>query len=92
MENNNIIRITDENGNSIELEVIAEIHNEDKNIDYVIYTDNIKDENGDLKYLASEIVYDENNNIKLKEVEDKELMDEIAAEIDRLTVNIDREN
>ena len=86
MIENDILRITDDNGNSIELEIIAEIHNDDNNQNYVIYTDNIKDENGDLKYFASEIVNDE-NGVKLEEIKDKELMNELALEIDKLTGN-----
>ena len=76
------LELIDEHGNSIDLDVISYIKNENTGINYIVYTDNIKDKNGEDIYYASELVQD-GDFYKLKEIDDKELVNEILSEIDK---------
>lgn len=57
---NNVFTVKDENGNSIECEILLTFESPETNKNYIVYTDNTKDEVGALKVYAN--VYDKNGN------------------------------
>ena len=58
MEKDNIFTIIDKNGNEIECEVLFTFESEETKKNYIVYTDNSSDEEGNIKVFAS--VYDPN--------------------------------
>ena len=70
MEKEEILKITDSNGNTIEYEVITafSLPKEEKNI--VVYTDNTKNEDGTLNVFAS--IYYPGEEPKLENIEKEE--------------------
>ena len=67
--NDNILRLTDDLGNTKEYEILMTLKMEETNKNYIIYTDNTKD-NEDLNIYAS--IYNPDNN-ELEEIKtDKE--------------------
>jgi uncharacterized protein YrzB (UPF0473 family) len=64
-----VINIEREDGTSVEYQVLYSFHSEEYNRDYVFYTDEVEDDNGDIEILLS--WYDEKNN-ELVEIEDDE--------------------
>ena len=71
MEENMMFQLTDEEGNSVECEVILTYKSEEIDKLIVIYTDNNSDEDGNLKIYAA--CCDENNPEELLPIEDKYL-------------------
>ena len=66
--NNNVFSIRDEAGNVIECEVLFTFSSPETNKDYIVYTDNTKDENGNVEVYAS--IYDPNDpHSKLEAIE-----------------------
>lgn len=64
----------------INCDIISVFKDENTNIDYVIYTDNIEDENGEKNIYASRyITY--GNDMKLLEIEKEEEWDMIEKKI-----------
>ena len=57
---NNVFTVKDENGNSIECEILFTFESPETNKNYIVYTDNTKDEVGALKVYAN--IYDKNGN------------------------------
>lgn len=55
-ENKNVFTMTNENGESIECEVILTIDSDEYKKSYVVYTDHSMDDNGNIKTYAS--IYD----------------------------------
>ena len=51
-------KITDENGKDVECEVLFTFESEETNKNYLVYTDNTTDENGNIKVYAS--IFDPN--------------------------------
>ena len=70
MEKEEILKITDSNGNTMEYEVITafSLPKEEKNI--VVYTDNTKNEDGTLNVFAS--IYYPGEELKLENIEKEE--------------------
>ena len=67
--NDNILKLTDDLGNTKEYEILMTLKMEETNKNYIIYTDNTKD-NEDLNIYAS--IYNPDNN-ELEEIKtDKE--------------------
>ena len=58
-----IIKVVDENGKEIECEIITTFKDENSDINYIVYTDGTKDEEGDLEIYASRFVLEDNNFI-----------------------------
>jgi len=52
-----------ENGKEIECEIITTFKDENSDINYIVYTDGTKDEEGDLEIYASRFVLEDNNFI-----------------------------
>lgn len=80
---NKIIKVTDEQGNLREAEIILSFKNNEK--DYVIYTFNDKDENDSI-ILHSSIVKEENDEVSFERMSDdewtmvKEIMNKIVKD------------
>lgn len=68
----NSFSIIDENGNEVVYDVLFTFESDETHKNYIVYTDNTKDENGNIQVYAS-IYEPENPNSKLEEIEtDKE--------------------
>ena len=66
----NILRLTDDLGNTKEYEILMTLKMEETGKNYIIYTDNTKDNDGNLNIYAS--IYNPDNN-ELEEIKtDKE--------------------
>ena len=77
--------ITNEEGKEITCEVLFTFDSEETGKNYIVYTDNTKDEEGNIKVYAS--IYDPNDTTKLEPITtDKEwkiiqiVLDEVMAE------------
>lgn len=77
--------IFDENGNAVECEVLFTFDSEETGKNYIVYTDNTKDEEGNTKVYAS--IYHPEDTTKLDPItSDKEwkiismVLDEVMAE------------
>ena len=77
MDNNGKISITDMDGNNILCDVLFTFDSNDTNKSYIVYTDNTKDELGNIKVYANE--YDPNN--------DNGILDSIETEEEWGTIN-----
>ncbi len=75
--------IEDAFGQRVILNCLSLIKDEDHNQDYIIYTDNTTDEEGELRIYVSEIIKTE-DGVTLEEVEDYEKIDLISKEMDKL--------
>ncbi len=86
MEEKEIIKVTDENGNVKELEVVHcfELKSTGKN--YVVYTDNVEVEDGKVIVSVSEIVESE-DTVELKAVEDEAVVKEITEVLKELSLD-----
>ena len=75
MKDNNLI-LKDENGNKHEYRILIDVEDTNKKLNYVIYTDENKDKNGNVICYASTYVLSDKGNItKLKPVSKKEEFD-----------------
>ena len=73
---NNYITLKDKKGNKKEYRILLNIEETTNNVNYVIYTDDTKNANGEVKAYASTYVLSEKGNMtKLKPVEMKEEFD-----------------
>lgn len=70
MENKKFLEITDKNGNIVKYEILSAFLNADTEKNYIIYTDNTKDEQENLNIYAS--IYYPNDNSKLDKIETDE--------------------
>lgn len=77
--------ITNEEGKEITCEILFTFDSEETGKNYIVYTDNTKDEEGNIKVYAS--IYDPNDTTKLEPITtDKEwkiiqiVLDEVMAE------------
>lgn len=80
--------ITNEEGKEITCEVLFTFDSEETGKNYIVYTDNTKDEEGNIKVYAS--IYDPNDTTKLEPITtDKEwkiiqiVLDEVMAEAEK---------
>ena len=58
MEKNNKFNVIDKDGNEIECEVLFTFESEETKKNYIVYTDNTKDNKGNIRVFAS--IYDPN--------------------------------
>ena len=66
--NKNTFTLIDEKGNEVEYDVLFTFESEETNKNYIVYTDNTKDETGNIEVYAS--IYDpEDPNSKLEAIE-----------------------
>ena len=85
MEGKETLRITDENGVEKEVEVLSYFKLKSNDKDYLIYTENEEDDNGNVLTYTSEVVGD-GDTIELRGIEDPEVLKEIK-EIILETIN-----
>jgi len=82
MEEKKILKIIDEKGKEIEYEVLIAFKWTKTNKNYIVYTDNTNNDNGDLNVFAA--IYYPNNNFKLDSIESDEEWDEIDRRLKEL--------
>jgi uncharacterized protein YrzB (UPF0473 family) len=58
MNKENTFKVVDQNGNTIEFEILFTFESDETNKNYMVYTDNTKDENGNVRVYASVFVPD----------------------------------
>ncbi len=81
--NNSVFTVKDENGNSIECEVLFTFESEETKKNYIVYTDNQKEESGALKVYAN--IYDKNGtNKNLMPIETEEEWNTIESILAKL--------
>ncbi len=67
MEEKNTIKVYDEKGNEVICDILFTFESEETNKNYIVYTDNTKDENGKVKVYAS--IYDpKDEKMKLEDI------------------------
>lgn len=79
MEGKETLNIIDENGVEKEVEVLSYFKLKSNNKDYLIYTENKEDENGNIITYTSEVVNNDENGVELKGIEDPEVLEEIKS-------------
>ena len=84
MEENKTIKIFDENGVEKEVEVIPYFTLTMNNKDYLIYTENKEDANGNVEVYTSEVVRKEDNTTELLGIDD----DNVWSEIKKVMIEI----
>lgn len=82
MDNQKNLKLIDENGKETEYEILIAFKWIKTNKNYLVYTDNTNDENGNLNIYAS--VYYPNDNSKLDPIESDEEWDEIEKRLKNL--------
>lgn len=70
-ENMHIV-VQNEDGEELDCEVIMYYKCLDNGIDYVFYTDNMEDENGELSFYASRFLGIDNDQIQIGDIETEE--------------------
>ena len=85
---NNYLKLKDKNGKSKEYRIILDVENTSSNLNYVIYTDDKKDKNGNIiAYASSYILSDKGNMTKLKALETEEEYDLLSNILSSLETN-----
>ena len=82
MEEKKILKIIDENGKEIEYEILIAFYWTKTNKNYIVYTDNTKDENGSLNVYAA--IYYPQDSSKLDPIETDEEWDQIDIRLKKL--------
>lgn len=80
---NEFITIIDENGYEKQVEVIHYFTLESDGNDYIVYTDNIEDENGNILIYTSQVI-EHDDRVELKGIDSKEVIDEIMGLLSEL--------
>ena len=83
-EKNKTIKIFDENGVEKEVEVIAYFTLTMNNKDYLIYTENKEDTNGNIEVYTSEVIHKDDNTTELLGIDD----DNVWTEIKKVMIEI----
>lgn len=76
-EEKDLITIIDENGVEKKVEIITEFSLDMNGKDYVIYTENKKDEAGNIEIYTSEVVEKDDETVELRGIDDDEAWKEI---------------
>ena len=82
MEENNILKLIDNEGNILEYEIILVFKWLKTNKNYLVYTDNNKNEDGKLNIYAA--IFDPSDDTKFEGVETEEEWNEIEARLKKL--------
>lgn len=70
---NNFLSLKDKNGNKKEYRILLNVKSSNSKKNYIIYTDEEKNENGDIKaYVSSYILSSKGNMTQLKSVTEKD--------------------
>ena len=84
----NYLTLKDKSGKKKDYRILLDIENTNKNVNYVIYTEDKKDSNGSIKCYASTYVLSEKGNMtKLKPVVENEDFDFIERILSSLENN-----
>lgn len=86
MNEKKILKLTDEIGREIEYEILIAFKWTKTNKNYIVYTDNTNDENGNLNVFAS--IYYPNDNTKLDSIETDEEWYEIDRRIQKYSKDV----
>lgn len=93
MEEKMTFTVTDEEGNNIECEALFTFESEETGKNYIAYTDNTEDEEGNVKVYASIYTPDEENTM-LKPIESEKewkiietILNELQAEAENMEEN-----
>ncbi len=70
MEDKEILKLTDDLGNTKEYEILTTFKMQANNKNYIVYTDNTKDEEGKLNIYAG--IFNPDNATKLDDIESEE--------------------
>lgn len=76
-EEKEFITIIDENGEKKEVEVIHYFTLDMNNLDYIVYTDNKEDADGNVLIYTSEVV-EKDDKVELKGIEDQDVLKAIT--------------
>ena len=68
MNKENTFKVVDQNGNTIEFEILFTFESDETHKNYMVYTDNTKDETGNIEVYAS-IYHPEDGNGRLEAIE-----------------------
>lgn len=83
MENNNKFTVLNKEGKKVECEVLFTFESEETNKNYIVYTDNTKDDKGNVRVFAS--IYDPNSeNGELLPIETDKEWNIVEAIIDSI--------
>lgn len=77
MEEKQMLKITDETGVEKEVEVLSYFTLNSNGKKYLIYTENVTDESGNVEIYTSEVIEKEDDSIELYGVEDENVWNEI---------------
>ena len=84
----NYLTLKDKNGKKKEYSILLDIEDTTKGVNYVIYTDDKKNSDGDVRAFAATYVLSEKGNMtKLKPVENEDEFDFIEKVLDSLETN-----
>ena len=85
MEDKNKFTVIDENGEEVTCEILFTFNSEETHKDYMVYTDNTTDDDGNIKVYAS--IYDpekEDQNLQPIETDEEwEMIENILAEVQK---------
>ena len=77
MEEKQMINVVNEQGEEVEVEVVAYFTLNSNNKKYLIYTENKEDEAGNVEVYTSEVIENEDGTITLEGIDDEETWVEI---------------
>ena len=83
MEGKETLNVIDENGVEKEVEVLSYFTLKSNGKDYLIYTENQEDTNGNVYTYTSEVI-ENNESVVLKGIEDQSVLDEIKSIISEI--------
>lgn len=86
MEEKEMITIIDENGEKKIVEVVHYFSLDSNGLDYIVYTDNVEDEDGNVLVYTSQVIEHE-DKIELKGIEDDNVLKEITGILTELIQN-----
>ncbi|MBR1416271.1 MAG: DUF1292 domain-containing protein [Bacilli bacterium] len=83
MKKNSIMTLKDENGRTIEVEVLFTYNSSNNTNTYIVYTDHSKDSDGKEKVYAG--IYDKDNSLlnPIENKEDYKMIENILSSIDK---------
>lgn len=85
MKDKMYLKLIDEDGKEIECEIIIAFKWTKTNKNYIVYTDNTKDENGNLNIYAG--IYNSSNKTRLDSIETEEEWNEIDKRLSGIKEN-----
>ena len=84
----NYLTLKDKNGKKKEYRILLDIEDTTKGVNYVIYTDDKQNSDGDVRaFAATDVLSEKGNMTKLKPVENEDEFDFIEKVLDSLETN-----